>query len=227
MLTHCPHCQRSLRLTYEQIFRLEQALSQLDTGRMLTMKCPLCSSAITLEKSGLPAPKSTSQVQPPPPPNLDWLTTGLYRGEEKIADVPMALILHRPGAQRERIGEALEAVGYQAFMADTVQDALERMRFINYSCIILQTELEGILEQSTFHTHMRNLTMDRRRYIFYILTGDTCHTLYDLEALACSANLTVNTADMRHLDIILRKSIPAYEELFGPFLEELNISGKR
>jgi hypothetical protein len=69
--------------------------------------------------------------------------------------------------------------------------------------------------------------MDRRRYIFYILIGDTFHTLYNLEALASSANLTVNTVDLPHLDIVLRKSIPAYEELFGPFLEELSAYGKR
>jgi hypothetical protein len=227
MLTHCPHCQQSLQLTNEQISRLEQALSQLDTGKMLTIKCPLCRNAITLEKSGLPPQRNTNEMQPPPPPNLDWLTTGFFQGEEKVEDVPMALILHQPDEQRERIGVALETVGYQVFMTNTVNDALERMRFVNYSCVVLQAQMEGTLERSTFHSHMRNLTMDRRRYIFYILIGDNFHTLYNLEALAYSANLTVNSSDLRHLDIVLRKSIPAYEELFGPFLEELNAYGKR
>jgi CheY-like chemotaxis protein len=226
MLTHCPHCQQSLQLTKDMISRLEQALSQLDPGKMLTIKCPLCRKAITLEKSGRPQ-MSPAKVQPPPPPNLDWLTTGLFEGEDKVEDVPMVLILHKPDEQRQRISEALEAVGYQVFMADTVQDALERMRFVQYSCIVLQAEMEGTLAQSTFHTHMRTLSMDRRRYIFYILIGDTLHTLYNLEALAFSANLIVNTADIPHLDVILRKSIPTYEELFGPFLEELSSYGKR
>ena len=139
----------------------------------------------------------------------------------------MALILHKPDEQRKRIGEALEAVGYQAFMADTVADAMAHMRFVNFSCIAFQANLEGTLEQSTFHNHMRSLAMDRRRYIFYILIGDDFHTLYNLGALAFSANLTVNTGDLRHLDIVLRKSIPGYEELFGPFLEELSAYGKR
>jgi hypothetical protein len=73
---------------------------------------------------------------------------------------------------------------------------------------------------------MRALPMNRRRYMFYILLGDAFHTLYNLEALAHSANLTVNTSDLRHLDIILRKAIPTYEELFGAFLEELGAQGK-
>ena len=227
MLTHCPFCQKSLELTNEQNSRLEQALSQLLPGKILTMKCPLCRSAITLDKTGFPPQNTASQVLPPPPPNLEWLKSGLYQGEEKVEDVPMALALHQPDEQRKHIGEALETVGYQVFMADTVVDAMERMRFVNFSCVVLQANLEGTLEQSTFHTYMRNLPMERRRYIFYILIGDNFHTLYDLEALAYSANLTVNSSDLRHLDIVLRKSIPAYEELFGPFLEELNAYGKR
>ncbi len=227
MLTHCPFCQKSLELTNEQNSRLEQALSQLLPGKILTMKCPLCRSAITLDKTGFPPQSPANQVLPPPPPSLDWLKSGIYQGEDKVEDVPMALVLHQPDEQRKHIGEALETVGYQVFMADTVVDAMERMRFVNFSCVALQANLEETLEQSTFHIYMRNLPMERRRYIFYILIGDNFHTLYDLEALACSANLTVNSSDLRHLDIVLRKSIPAYEELFGPFLEELNAYGKR
>jgi len=227
MLTHCPACQRPLQLSAEQIARLEQALSKLAPGKSLAMKCPACRGTIPLDKSGRPLVNVANPVQPPPPPNLDWLQSGLYQGEEKVEDVPMALLLHQPGEQRQHIGEALETVGYQVFMADTVNEAMERMRFVNFSCIALQADLEGTLAQSTFHAHMCNLTMERRRYLFYILIGDIFHTLYDLEALAYSANLTVNTADLRHFDLVLRKSIPSYEDLFGPLLEELNAYGKR
>ncbi len=227
MLTHCPSCRQPLSFTDDQIARLEQALTQLAPGKLLAMKCPLCRNSISLDKSGRPPQKPACHVQPPPPPNLDWLQTGVFQGEEKVEDVPMALVLHQAGEERKRIGDSLEAVGYQVFMADTVNDALERMRFVNFSCIAFQAKLEGNLEQSSFHAHMRALPMDRRRYIFYLLIGEHFHTLYNLEALAYSANLTVNTADLRHLDIVLRKSIPTYEELFGPMLEELGAYGKR
>jgi hypothetical protein len=227
MLTHCPSCQQPLPFTDDQIARLEQALIQLAPGKLLAMKCPLCRNSISLDKSGRPPQKPACHVQPPPPPSLDWLQTGVFQGEEKVEDVPMALVLHQAGEERRRIGDSLEAVGYQVFMADTVPEALERMRFVNFSCIVLQAKLEGNLEQSTFHAHMRALPMDRRRYIFYLLIGEHFHTLYNLEALAYSANLTVNTGDLRHLDIVLRKSIPTYEELFGPMLEELGAYGKR
>ena len=226
MLTHCPSCQQSIPFSDDQLARLEQALTQLTNGKLLALKCPLCRVTISLDKTGHPSQKTVDHVQPPPPPNLDWLQTGLFQGEDKVEDVPMALVLHTDDEQRKRIGTALEDVGYQVFMADTVPDALERMRFVNFSSIVFHAQLEGALNRSKFHAHMRNLPMDRRRYIFYILIGPHFHTLYNLEALTHSANLTINTEDLRYLDVILRKAIPAYEELFGPLLEELGAYGK-
>lgn len=236
MLTHCPNCRQALSFTSEQVARLEQALAQLTPGKQLALKCPHCRGAINLDAAGTtpsatgaaPSPPSAvGRVQPPPPPNLDWLAAGLFDTEEKVEDIPMALVLHQHDGQRQQIGEALEAVGYQVFMVETVADAIERMRFVNFACVVFDIELEGPLEQSVFHRHMCRLSMDRRRYIYYILIGKTLHTLYNLQALAYSANLTVNTADLRHFDVILRKAIPMYEELFGPVLEELSVYGKQ
>lgn len=227
MLTHCPACRHPLQLTDDQTARLQQALAQLAPAKSLTMKCPACRAAIHLDKSGQPLPPASPRILPPPPPNLNWLQSGLYQGEEKVEDVPMALLLHQPGEQRRQIGEALETVGYQVVQVTEVVEAIERMRFVNFACVAFQADLEGSLAQSAFHSHIRNLAMERRRYLFYILIGAELHTLYDLEALANSANLTVNTADLAHFDIILRKSIPSYEELFGPLLEELSAYGKR
>ncbi|MGD9946956.1 MAG: hypothetical protein AB7U29_00595 [Desulfobulbus sp.] len=226
MLNQCPFCQQPLRFSREQSSRLEHALSQLAPGKLLNLKCPLCRETIGLDKSGLPPQDAATRIAPPPPPILDWLHTGIYQGEEKVEDVPMALVLHRQNEQRQQIVEALESVGYQVFFSETTSDALERMRFVNFSCIVFHIDMEGGVGQSAFHDHMRSLSMDRRRYVFYILLGNSLHTLYDLEALALSANLTVNIKDLPHLDVILRKAIPAYEELFGAFLEELEAYGR-
>jgi hypothetical protein len=82
------------------------------------------------------------------------------------------------------------------------------------------------LENSSFHRFLRSLNMSRRRYIFYVLIGEEFKTLYDLQALASSANLVVNDNDIPHFSLLLRKSIPEYETLFGPLMEELRMSGR-
>lgn len=229
MLKQCPHCQQTLQLSDKQIAKLETALFKLTPGKTLAMKCPLCQRTIALDKTGVAAKAANkgSQVQPPPPPDLEWLHTGIYQGEEKVEDVPMALLLYPAGDQHNRVKEALEAVGYQVFSAGSAEEAIDHMRFVNFAAVAFHAEMEGSLEKASFHAYMRALSMERRRYIFYILLGEHFHTLYNLEALACSANLTVSTHDLQHLDLILRKAIPAYEELFGALLEEMGVYGRR
>ena len=226
MLTKCPKCQRELRFNDAQRAKIVQALKNLAPGKSLTIKCPHCQTAIKMGADALGSAPDDG-LQPPAPPDLDWLKSGRFEGEEKVEDVPMALVLFADTPQRENVVEAMKSVGYQVVAIDTAQKAMERMRFVPFSCVALHTELEGGLSQSTFHEYMRKMPMDRRRYIFYIVVGPTLHSLYDLEALALSANLVVGEKDLQSFDVILRKTIPEYEELFGPMLEELANYGKR
>jgi hypothetical protein len=55
--------------------------------------------------------------------------------------------------------------------------------------------------------------------------GPSFFTLYNLEALANSANLVVNEKELPDLLTILRKAIPQYEELFGTLMAELSAFG--
>ncbi len=228
MISSCPHCRLALKLTESQLAKIKQALAALEPGKRLTIKCPQCKKPIRLNAGGRADSPSTATVNPPPPPNLDWLKAGQLEEEEKVADVPMSLVLHPDPEAREKVKGAMESVGYRVLTADSVEEAIEQMRFFNFACVVFHADFEpGGLDNSTFHNYMRKMAMERRRYIFYILFGSQFHSLYDLEALAFSANLVVSEQDLKYFDIILRKAIPAYEDLFGPILEELNAYGKK
>lgn len=226
MITQCPHCREKLPFSKEQQGRLEQALYALDQGKVLTLKCPLCKQAIKIDKSGRPLGTDTG-VQPPAAPDLDWLTSGNFQGDEKVEDVPTAMLLYSPSPERDHLIEAIESIGYQTIIADNANDAIERMRFVNVACVVYQADMDGPLESSAFHNYLRSMAMERRRYIFYILIGPNFSTLYNIEALAYSANMVVNSAELEYMETILRKTIPEYEELFGPIMEELGAFGKR
>jgi hypothetical protein len=121
---------------------------------------------------------------------------------------------------------ALDALGYQPAFVKSAEEAMEKMQFITYSSVLLHSRYEeGGLEKGKFHHFMRAMNMHKRRSIFYILIGPDFHTFYDLQALACSANLVINERELAQLDIIVRTAIPQYEAMFGMIMQEINALG--
>lgn len=144
-----------------------------------------------------------------------------------VEDIPKALILMADSPDRRLVTEAMEALGYQPTFVESAEDAIEKMQFINYASVILHSHYEGpALENGAFHQFMRDMNMNKRRYIFYMLIDPEFRTLYDLQALACSANLVVNDQDLSQLTIILRKTIPQYEAMFGAIMQETGSLGR-
>jgi hypothetical protein len=227
MIRSCPHCQNNLKLGEAQQAKLQQALDALEPGKKLTIKCPACQKPISLGRDGAKGANGPAAVTPPGPPDLSWMKEGRLQDDEKIQDIPMAMVLYPGGKQRDIVRDALESVGYQVMIVDNGAMAMERMLFVNFACVVMHANFEGqSLADSAFHAYMRDLSMSRRRYLFYILIGPDFNTLYNLQALAHSANLTVNENDLLHLEMALRKAVPIYEELFGTYMEELTSAGK-
>ncbi|MDW7773009.1 MAG: hypothetical protein SCH71_08985 [Desulfobulbaceae bacterium] len=226
MISSCPHCNKALKLGEAQQKKLQSALDALEPGKKLTIKCPACKKGITLAAGDI-ATENPDALRPPGPPDLTWLKEEGLNDEKNLEDIPMCLVLFPRDEKLEIVRDTLEQVGYRITVAENVEQAIESMLFNNYASIVLHSQFDGPqLENSLFHKHMRDMPMQRRRYIFYILVGPEFQTLYNLQALACSANLVVNENDLYHLGVALRKAIPQYEELFGPYMEELSSAGK-
>ncbi len=238
MRVSCPNCGKQLKLPQ----KIKDSVKGLAAGKMITIKCPQCSGGISLSSNdaasdqsapslagpaGKKEQKKVRFVTPPPPPDISWLKDGRYEGKDIIEDVPMALILMDEGTPRENVINALEGIGYKAELVESVQDAIEKIQFVDYACIVLHSHYEsnGILT-NVFHQHMCTMNMAKRRFIFYILIGKEFKTFYNLQALTYSANLVINDNEVPKTSVILRKAIPEYEELFGPIMEELRHHGR-
>lgn len=237
MIVSCPSCGKQLKLPK----KIVENVTELASGKTLSVKCPQCSGAVSLHagmvsssqtagKTGRGRPgeaKPAGHITPPPPPDITWLQEGRYEGKETIEDVPMALILMQEGPAREKVIGSLEGIGYRAELVESTIDAIEKIQFVDYACIVLHSQYESNgINTSAFHKQMCALNMSKRRFIFYILVGREFKTLYNLQALVYSANLVVNDQEIPKFDIILRKAIPEYEELFGPIMEELRHHGR-
>jgi len=231
----CPHCNESLTFNEAQQEKLKKALSESKTGTV-KLGCPKCRVIMKLSAAdiGQPAPQqagNTADVasvprtgkapEPPRYPDISWLASGMYEQAEEISDVPKAMLLIPEGPVREHAVKAFTDLEYQVELPESSADAIQQMRFVDFSAVVLHAEFDPPLVKSAFHRHMISLPMAKRRAIYYLLIGPKFHTLYDLEALTLSANAVANDTEAEHLDIILKKSFQDQKELFGPFMDIL------
>jgi len=170
---------------------------------------------------------SGATVRPPAPPSTEWLKDGTFEEKEVVEDIPEALVLMPATESLNVVVKAAMEFGYHVEQALTPEEAIEKMRFVNYAAVFLHSSFEpGGIKSGKFHQFMRMMNMSRRRYIFYVLIGEQFKTLYDLQALANSVNLVVNDNEVPFIGTVLKKAIPEFETLFGPLMEELHVVGK-
>ncbi len=218
----CSACGKS----HKSNAKLEASLEKLQPGQKVRLKCSQCGEPIALSRADLQGGGS-SNISPPTPPDTSWLKEGIFDDDEVVSDIPQALILTKPGETRDKMSSALSGLGYRTETAEQTGDVITQMQFNNYTCVVLDTEcVQGSFEDDPLHRFMCFMEMARRRYILYVLVGPEFKTFYNLQALSYSANLVVNSSDIPYFGVILRKAIPEYEHLFGPYMDELKIQGK-
>lgn len=233
MISTCPHCTKDFNFNDTQIEKIEAALGSLKGGT-LKLKCPRCFESVELSSDGMLADwrlasvtaKGKTGPEPPAPPDIDWLTKGDFREDERIRDISKALVLIEPGEVRSKVMGALVESFYQPASVDTVEEALNQMQMVQYDTVVLHSRFAGgKLRKSEVHDYMMRMPMVQRRYMFYILIGPEFHTLYTLQALAHSANLVVNDRDVEHFKNLYKRGLVDYEELFGPYISALKAGG--
>jgi len=231
MSVRCPRCGTKMKLSD----KLRDNLLALPNGQKARVKCISCASSIIfdptealgLDQENEHDKKAALPLHPPPPPDLQWLRDGDFSNQDVIEDVSRSMILIPPGEGKNIVAQTMEALGYVVDKPESTEAALERLEFLSYASIFLHQEYEpGGFQSGIFYRAMRSMSMSKRRYIFFVLIGKDLHTLYNLQALSLSANLTVRETDLPLLDTVLRKAIPDYDELFGPYIDELRIIGK-
>jgi hypothetical protein len=236
MRVSCPHCGKQLKISEA----IRANIDALGPGQQIRVKCVQCERPFGIDAAtgGKSAPGAVNRrnanggrpsvvVRPPDPPDISWLKDGAFEEKEAVEEVPRALLLMPDISGRESVIKDLEKIGYRVEMAGTAEEAMGKMQFVNFAAVIFHSRFEekGI-HGGDFHMFMQSMNMSRRRYIFYVLIGEEFKTLYDLQALTASANLVVNDADIPHFSLLLRKTIPEYEALFGPLMEELRLAGR-
>ncbi len=226
----CPVCKKNIELKGKNEKPAKNAAAEASPAtepKKVLKKEKTSAKKPDDKKSSAPKP-----VKPPPDPpkapDISWLESGSLDEKQILEDVPTVIVMIPEGKAKEIVSKVLVDMKYQLFKPKSVTEALDSMRFKDFAAIVFHPDFEGKpLNESEFHNHIRNMSMTKRRYLHYTLIGPDFNTLYDLEALAFSANLVVNDKNVNRFGFIIKKGMADYKELFDPFIKFLKAHGKR
>ncbi|MCP4021051.1 MAG: hypothetical protein GY729_04350 [Desulfobacteraceae bacterium] len=241
MIQECPNCKQILKFSDAYKEKLKTAIEKMSPGKTIKFGCPKCKKPIEIDNTGEPIvnkkaaaqmppkkePAAGKPPEPPSAPDISWLSTGDSQETKLAENIPTAMVLVPDDAMRSTVIEALKENDYQIYIPLSVKEAISSMRFKDYAAIVYHSGYDSnALNEQDFHKFMRQMGMDKRRNIFYILLGKEFQTLYDLDALTQSANLVVNEKEVSFLSALIVKGKADYDDLFKPYNLLLKKFGK-
>jgi hypothetical protein len=131
-------------------------------------------------------------------------------------------------ATTEAAKETLRDLGFKFHTAETPELALDRIRYVNYDCIIIHENFAGSsLRSNAVLSFLAGLPMAQRRYWFVCLVGPSLKTLDAMQAFAHSVHLVLNPVDLPNLTAILKKSLAEYELLYRAYKDTMAAIGEK
>ena len=147
--------------------------------------------------------------------------------KEIVENIPTAMVIVPDRTMENIIADCLKQEEYQVYLPESVDEAIKSMRFKNYEVVVYHSRHEELpLNSQDLHKFMGLMSMNKRRYIYYILIGPEFKTLYDLQALANSANMVINDNEVPFLPTLFKIGKLDYEKLFSPYITMLRKYGK-
>src|SRR6187399_3217686 len=131
-------------------------------------------------------------------------------------------------ATTETVRNTLKDLGFKSHVADTDDDALDRLRYTQYYCIIVHENFAGsTLRTNAVMQYLAPLPMPLRRGSFVCLIGDSFNTLDAMEAFAQSVHMVVNPLDLPNLTAILKKGLAEFELTYRVYRMAVDSQGER
>jgi hypothetical protein len=128
----------------------------------------------------------------------------------------------------ESVRIALRELGYKYHTAETGETAIERIRYTQYDCIVIQEDFSGTsLRSNPVLNYLSPLPMSQRRSSFTCVIGPSFKTLDAMQAFQQSVHLVIGPGDLPNLTAILRKGLTEFESLYRVYRETVAAQGKK
>jgi hypothetical protein len=138
-----------------------------------------------------------------------------------------ALVCGDPGVV-ESTWKTLKELGHKIHFASDEDDAIERLRYTQYNCVLVQEDMAGkTLEENEVMNYLSTLPMAQRRNTFVGLIGESCRTLDAIQSFTLSVHVVINPSDLPNLTAILKKSIAEFERNYRIFRIVIDSMGEK
>jgi hypothetical protein len=138
-----------------------------------------------------------------------------------------ALVCAEPGVV-ESTWKTLKEMGFKVHFSSDEDDAIERLRYTQYNCVIVQEDLAGKpLEMNEVINYLNMLPMAQRRNTFVCLLGESFRTLDAIQAFTMSVHVVVNPSDLPNLTAILKKSLVEFDRTYRVYRIVMESMGER
>jgi CheY-like chemotaxis protein len=201
----CHNCQTGLKIPDHKIA----------SGEPVEFGCPKCKTRLNLD----PAQNGSQNVR------NGHNGDGFFDFVEEEGQT--ALVCEPNPLMRKTIIDSLVSLGYRITSAESVRDALKRMRYHSYGLVVVNENFDSDNPESNgILLYLERLSMTERRNMFVALISDRFRTMDNMMALNKSANLVINTKNIDDIDKILSRGIKDNEFFYHAFMQALVEAGR-
>lgn len=126
---------------------------------------------------------------------------------------------------RETIARGLAGNGYDVFVAEDTQQAVERMRQSQLDIVFLDPDFDPVEQGAAFVMREVNvLRPAERRRLFFVTVSTSTRTMDTHVAFLQNVNLTVNVNELPDIADILGRSLREFNELYKDLNVALNVA---
>lgn len=213
----CDSCQGKFKIADEK----------LPAGKTASLKCPRCSSKITIT------------VPTAEPEDAEAVFEDLFdfEGEDDsgydAADKPFdfieeegktALVCEADALLREKVQPTLDLLEYHVTEVANSRDALKKMRYHTYDLIILDEYFDTQdPDANAVLIYLERLNMEVRRNMFVTLLTSRFRTMDHMTTFQKSVNMIVNIRNIDDFDKIIQRGLADYGLFFKVLKESLTV----
>jgi predicted Zn finger-like uncharacterized protein len=137
---------------------------------------------------------------------------------------PRKALVCIPEDNRDYVARALAENGYQVFVAQDTNQAVDRMRENQLDVVLLDQRFDPVEQGAIFVTREVNILRPaQRRRLFFVLLSTSLRTMDAHAAFLNNVNAIINVNEIGELPSLLEHRVRAFNELYKDFNNVLKL----